>query len=145
MEVAATRPSLSLNLLTPFANDDVRVVEVQVGAPLPAEPFDGSGRSQQAATTPAFVSAERRRSHHGRKSRWEPVHGNSDPCRTTPDDQVMWMDSTGDLSQLSLERALQLWPEFRRRPFIAVAAWIWASPSPLRTTPRRLCCCPTFR
>lgn len=116
VEVAATRPSLSLNLLTPFANDDVRVVEVQVGAPLPAEPFDGSGQSQQARNDIALYLPNAAGHITVRKSPLGNLFtATVTLAEATPDDQVMWMDSTGDLGQLSLERALQLWPEFQAK------------------------------
>ena len=89
---------------------------MQVGAPLPAEPFDGSGQSQQARNDIALYLPNAAGHITVRKSPLGNLFtATVTLAEATPDDQVMWMDSTGDLGQLSLERALQLWPEFQAK------------------------------
>lgn len=116
VEVASARPPLAINLLAPLANNVSRLVEVQVGVPLPAAPFDGSGQSQQSRNDVALYLPDASGHITVRKSPLGNLFTATVTLADTPSDTpVKWMDSTGDLGEVSLDGVMKLWPALQAK------------------------------
>jgi hypothetical protein len=114
VDVAVTAPAF--NLLTPFADNDSRVVAVQVGAPPPTAPFAGSvGQTHHTADDVAVYLPNVSGHITVRRSWIGAFTGTVTLDEVSPDTMLTWMDSTGDLGQFSLDEAVELWPSFQAK------------------------------
>ncbi|MCW1957077.1 MAG: Ig-like domain-containing protein, partial [Mycobacterium sp.] len=105
----------NLNLFTPFDNG-AREVSIEVGAPAPTTPF----QSQQANETPADVSVYLPEAS-AHIAVWKSAlvanrySGTVTLTDVAPGTQLMWMDSTGNIGQFSLDQAAQTWRDFQTK------------------------------
>ena len=113
VDVSSNTPGL--NLLTPFADNTSRLVNVRLGAPPPATPFaDPAGQSPQFPDDVA-VYLPNASGHITVGRTWLGPTASVTLTDTTSATEVSWMDSTGDLGQMSMADAAQLWPKFEAK------------------------------
>lgn len=114
IQVTASRDTF--NLLTPFANNDSSVVTINVGAPAATTPFqDWSGPTDQNVADVAVFLSDASGRVNIQKSGWlgNQFSGTVTLTGATPDTKVSWIDSSGNLGDVSLEEVADLWPQFK--------------------------------
>ena len=105
------------NMLTPFADNDSRVVTVEVGAPRPTAPFGGTAGQMQHTNDDVAVylpdaSGRITLQKLGMVDRYTATVTLTE---LAPDTRLVWMDSSGDRGEVSVEEAIELWPKFESK------------------------------
>lgn len=101
------------NLFTPFDNG-AREISIEVGAPAPTTPFEDLQTNETAADVSVYLAdASAHIAIHKAAVLANRYTATVTLADVAPGTQLMWMDSAGNIGQLSLEKATQLWSDFR--------------------------------